>query len=282
MYYQTGFPFVVGVIIAFAIKRMARENLFVRSLKSCETMAKASVICADKTGTLTQNQMAVVATSVGVHANFVRKLSRNAEEIGGEARNKPNLTDFDSATDLSSISSALTPQLAGLFNAAIVVNSTAYGRVDPESDAVVFTGSKTEMALLKFTKALGLANPKDTRDSHNILQTFPFSSDHKSTGCVVQLPDGGYRLYIKGASEILTQKCTRYVVVDHDTASASACGNGVETAQIGKTEEDSIACTIKSYASRTLRTIALCYRDLGHWPPKGVRMTDNGQASRVF
>ena len=57
----------VTLALAFATRRMTKENL-VRVLGSCETMANASVICTDKTGTLTQNDMAVVAGSIGIHA----------------------------------------------------------------------------------------------------------------------------------------------------------------------------------------------------------------------
>src|SRR6266403_4612875 len=74
----TGLPLAVTLALAFATKRMTKENLLVRVLGSCETMANASVVCTDKTGTLTQNNMVVVAGSVGVNAKFVRKLSENA------------------------------------------------------------------------------------------------------------------------------------------------------------------------------------------------------------
>ena len=62
---------------AFATKRMTEENILVCVLGSCETMASASVVCTDKTGTLTRNVMSVVAGSIGIHAKFVRKLEGN-------------------------------------------------------------------------------------------------------------------------------------------------------------------------------------------------------------
>jgi len=77
--------------------------------------------------------------------------------------------------------------------------------------ATVFLGSKTETALLKFAKGLGWADYKDIRDAADIALTIPFSSERKSMGCVVQLPDGVLCLFMKGASEILTRK-TRYVI----------------------------------------------------------------------
>jgi magnesium-transporting ATPase (P-type) len=74
------------------------------------------------------------------------------------------------------------------------------------------------MALLKFAKNPGWANYKVVRDAADVVQMMPFSSDRKAMGCVVRLPDGVCRLFIKGASGILTRKCTRHVVVHRDGA----------------------------------------------------------------
>jgi P-type Ca2+ transporter type 2C len=272
---NTGLPLAVTLALAFATKRMTKENLLVRVLGSCETMANASVICTDKTGTLTKNEMTVVAGSVGIHAKFVRGLDESNERTAREERSGPNARDF--AVHLSHLNTALTPQLVEVFNAAIAVNSTAFEEVDPESGAAVFVGSKTETALLKFAKELGWANYRVTRDAANIVQMVPFSSERKSMGCVVRLSDGVYRLYIKGASEILTRKCTRHVVVYRDAGNDVPSTSGIETAPIRELEEDNISRTITFYASQTLRTIALCYRDFIHWPPRGARLADNDE-----
>jgi len=259
---------------------MTKENLLVRVLGSCETMANASVVCTDKTGTLTQNEMTVVAGSIGVHAKFVRNLDENRRRAGEEEKNGPNSRDF--AIDMSNLNATLTPQLVELLNASVSVNSTAFQDVDPESGAPVFIGSKTETALLKFAKSLGWADYKGIRDAANIIQMIPFSSERKAMGCVVRLPDGVHRLYIKGASEILTQKCTRHVVVNRDGPNENAGGSGIETAPIGDLEEDNISRTITFYASQTLRTIALCYRDFGRWPPDYVQLLDNEEVTDPF
>ncbi|KAH9159735.1 calcium-translocating P-type ATPase [Lactarius sanguifluus] len=266
-----GLPLAITHTLAFVTKRMSKDNLLVRVLGSCETMAYASVVCTDKTGTLTQNEMTVVAVSVGVHAKFVRSLEENRACTGSEARGDPNAKDI--GVDLANLNIALSRPLKELFNAAIAINSTVFEGVDPESGSPVFVGSKTEAALLGFAKELGWPNYKDTRDSANIVQIIPFSSDRKSTGCVVQLADGRHRLYIKGASEVLARKCTRHVVVYRHTANGAPSGNEVETVPIGETEEDNISHTIASYASQPLRTIALCYRDFPYWPLQGARLS---------
>ncbi|KAI9449867.1 calcium-translocating P-type ATPase [Lactarius psammicola] len=271
-----GLPLAVTLALSFGTKRMTKENLLVRVVGSCETMAKASVICTDKTGTLTQNEMTVIAGTVGVHAEFVRRLEENRERTSSKAWSDPNAKDF--AVDLASLNTVLSRPLKDLFNAAIAINSTAFEDVDPESGAPVFIGSKTETALLGFAKELGWPNYKDTRDSASVIQMIPFSSDRKSMGCAVRLPDGSHRLYIKGASEVLARKCTRHVVVYRDTPDGAPSSNQVETAPIGEIEEDNISRTITLYASQALRTIALCYRDFSYWPPQEARLVDRDEA----
>jgi Ca2+-transporting ATPase len=72
-----GLPLIVTLVLAFATKWMMYENLLLHVLGSYETMANASVVCTDKTGTLTQNAMTVFAGSVGIHTTFVRQLEEN-------------------------------------------------------------------------------------------------------------------------------------------------------------------------------------------------------------
>src|SRR5260221_7462162 len=195
---------------------MSQQNLLVRVLASCETMGNASVVCTDKTGTLTQNVMTVVAGAIGVHGKFVRDLKENEarqnvddeEEIEEESDVKEAGTSQDKrkhkddfAIDVKNINSILTPQLQTLFNEAICINSTAF----EDTDLGNFVGSKTESALLRFAKELGWGDYKRTRDSATVVQMIPFSSERKAMAVAIRLPDSKYRVYIKGASEILTK-----------------------------------------------------------------------------
>ena len=159
---------------------MTKENLLVRVLGSCETMANASVTCTDKTGTLTQNEMAVVAGSISIHAKFVWKLDEDPARAGKEDTNCPNAKDV--AVDISNLNSTLTPQLVKLLNVSIAINLTAFEDVDSESSATEFIGSKTETVLLKFAKHLGWANYKEIHDAANVVLMIPFSSERKSMG----------------------------------------------------------------------------------------------------
>ena len=276
--YFAGLPLAVTLALAFATKRMTQEKLLVRVLGSCETMANTSVICTDKTGTLTQNEMTIVAGSVGVHAKFVRQFEDNKARSNVDDLNtsgdRKHVQDF--SLDQAQLNKVLSPALKTLFNDAIAVNSTAFEDRDAATGELAFVGSKTETALLKFAKELGWADYKQVRDSFEIVQMIPFSSDRKAMGVVVKLPDGRWRLHVKGASEILTDRCSRHVVVEQNGS-----GEAIETAPIGELERDNISRTITFYASQTLRTIGICYRDFEQWPPAGARYVANDEVSAL-
>ncbi|KAI0033537.1 hypothetical protein K488DRAFT_47461, partial [Vararia minispora EC-137] len=279
-----GLPLAVTLALAFATKRMTKENLLVRVLGSCETMANASVVCTDKTGTLTQNEMTVVACSVGIHAKSVRDLAQNRARAepaqqdpkgagaGATPPERKHTQDF--ALELAELSSVLSPALLALFNDAIAVNSTAFEDDDAATGARVFVGSKTETALLKMAKELGWPDYKRTRDAARALQVIPFSSERKAMGVVVARRQGGARLLLKGASEILTERCVRHVVVRQQGTHQDAGGKEIETEETCELDMDNISRTITFYASQTLRTIALCYRDFDEWPPRGCSAED--------
>ncbi|KAG2068110.1 hypothetical protein BDR04DRAFT_1025486, partial [Suillus decipiens] len=72
-----GLPLAITLALAFTTKRMMKKNLLVCILGSCKTMANSSIICTNKTGTLTNNVMSVVTGSVGIHTKFMRKLEDN-------------------------------------------------------------------------------------------------------------------------------------------------------------------------------------------------------------
>ena len=90
-------------------------------------MANSTVVCTDKTGTLTQNVMTVVAGSVGVHAKFVQRIDEN---VGRSPVEKAGTSDKkfrdDFAFDMKELNSVLNPAQKELFNAAIAINSTAF------------------------------------------------------------------------------------------------------------------------------------------------------------
>jgi Ca2+-transporting ATPase len=92
-------------------------------------------------------------------------------------------------------------------------------------------------------------------------------------GVVVKLDNGKYRLYVKGASEILLEKCTEII---HDPI------KGISSSPMGEDNRRTLVNLIDNYASRSLRTIALVYRDFDRWPPKGARIVEGERSEAVF
>lgn len=272
-----GLPLAVTLALAFATKRMTKENLLVRVLGSCEIMSNASVVCTDKTGTLTQNKMAVIAGSIGVHAKFVRQSSRDLPSSSTANDQQASIAIRRFPEDFSIIhaelNNILPPQLIILINEAIATNSTAFEDIDPVTGKIDFIGNKTETALLHFAKELDWPNYRTTRESAKVVQMIPFSSERKAMGIVLRLPDR-WRLHLKGASEILTMKCVRHVVVRNSKHVTDQ--SDVETGLMDEQAEENISRTIIYYANQGLRTIALCYADFQQWPPLHAQIDEEG------
>jgi P-type Ca2+ transporter type 2C len=254
-----GLPLAVTLALAFATTRMLRDNNLVRVLRACETMGNATTVCSDKTGTLTQNKMSVVAGTVGTSSRFSD--SQKASGAGGDNNEKQVQTPGD-AQGLSSTEFTLTlsKEVKELLRDSIVLNSTAF---EAEEDGqVTFIGSKTETALLTFAyERLGIGSIAEERSNAEIVQMIPFDSGRKCMAVVMKLPTGNYRMLVKGASEILISRCAK--IVRDPTQSAR------ETTLTAENME-TLNAIVKNYASRSLRTIGLLYRDYDQWPPRGA------------
>lgn len=285
--FAIGLPLAVTLALAFATKRMTQEKLLVRVLGSCETMANASVVCTDKTGTLTQNVMTVVAGSVGIHAKFVQNLPENQtrHNAGGDGHSERKFKE-DFSLDQSQLNTVLSPQLQRLYNEAIAVNSSAFEDTNAETGEVEFVGSKTETALLRFAKELNWEPYSDTRRRAVVMQMIPFSSERKAMGVVVRVGPRLWRFFAKGASEILTKKCTNHVEVRNVSQPGSSSiedTDEVRTRPIDDVARDNISRTIIFYANQALRTLAICYRDFESdvWPPREFNRKDEEVCSSL-
>ena len=258
--------------LAFATKRMTKEQLLVRVLRSCETMANASVICTDKTGTLTQNVMAVVAGSVGIHCKFVLGLDENEGRTTAHHQNEDDPGHSqDFSIDQKDLNSVLDAPLQTLFNEAIAVNSTAFQDVDRVTGKVEFVGSTTEAALLRLAQDLGWENYKYIRERAQIVQMVPFSSERKAMAIIIRLAKDKWRMYMKGASEILANHCTSHVVIRPPSGLSTSTHERdvIETRKIDDLARENMSRTITFYANQSLRTLAVCYREFDSWPPSG-------------
>lgn len=162
-----GLPMAVTLSLAYSMRRMLRTNNLVRKMHACETMGATTVICTDKTGTLTQNQMRVAETAFFGLPD--QKLGDNAE--------------------------------SHLIETAIAVNSTAQLDLsEPERPTVL--GNPTEGALLLWMRAAGV-DYRAIRESAKVVRELPFTTERKYMATVIAEPDGRERLFVKGAPEIV-------------------------------------------------------------------------------
>ena len=275
-----GLPLAVTLALAFATTRMLKDNNLVRLLRACETMGNATTVCSDKTGTLTQNKMTVVAGTLGTAYRFgdnktAEATGKTAEVTGTETSPKgKQVASDEDAEEVSMIDfvSMLNQDVKDLLKESIVINSTAFeGEQDGKQQ---FIGSKTETALLSFARDhLGMGPVREERSNANTVQIVPFDSARKCMASVVKMENQQFRMYVKGASEILLTECNRII---RDP--------GHEVSETAITPENVYAlnAAITHYASRSLRTIAFLYRDFEDWPPRGVPTQPDDPQSVVF
>ncbi|KAF2010223.1 calcium-translocating P-type ATPase [Aaosphaeria arxii CBS 175.79] len=236
-----GLPLAITLSLAFATGQMVKMNNLVRVLKSCETMGNATTVCSDKTGTLTQNKMTVVTGTFGDESFD--------DKNPGAADNRS--TEF---------AQRLSNERTRLIIESIAINSTAF---EGDGGEFGFVGSKTETALLGFAKTvLGMGSLSQERTSQTVVQMLPFDSGRKCMGAVMKLPNGSYRLLIKGASEILLAYSSKILLATGETH--------MDTANTGR-----IADVIDSYAKQSLRTIGIIYKDFAQWPPQGAESAED-------
>ncbi|KAI8339734.1 hypothetical protein BC941DRAFT_421275 [Chlamydoabsidia padenii] len=273
-----GLPLAVTLALAYATQRMLKENNLVRILAACETMGNATNICSDKTGTLTQNKMTVVAGMFGSSFRF---------------RHNPPVFRTD-LISLDNIRRRMPLSVRCFINQAVAVNSTSFrlANNNPKEDrhhnattiaTTTLVGNKTETAILNFSRDYLDSEPFEClRACWPVEQVFPFDSSVKAMGTVIRvtIKDGGqgtertvYRLHIKGAPEILLNRCSHLISVhDHsygdivNLEKESTSRYDIKTRPMSDHTSMRMRKIIQCYGNSCLRTIAMCYRDFDDWP----------------
>ncbi|CAL4989732.1 unnamed protein product [Urochloa decumbens] len=220
-----GLPLAVTLSLAFAMKKLMHDRALVRHLSACETMGSAGTICTDKTGTLTTNHMVVDRI-------WISEVSKS-------------VTSDNSLEDLNSV---ISPTTLGLFLQGIFENTSAEVVKEKDSAQTVL-GTPTERAILEFGLKLQGSHDAEDRTCTKV-KVEPFNSDKKKMAVLVSLPNGTYRWFSKGASEIVVQMCD--MMVDAD-------GNSVP---LSEAQRKNVLDTINAFASDALRTLCLAYKEV--------------------
>ncbi|XP_010582765.1 plasma membrane calcium-transporting ATPase 2 isoform X10 [Harpia harpyja] len=226
-----GLPLAVTISLAYSVKKMMKDNNLVRHLDACETMGNATAICSDKTGTLTTNRMTVVQAYVGdVH--------------------------YKEVPDPDSVPAKTLDLLVN----AIAINSAYTTKILPpekEGGLPRQVGNKTECGLLGFVLDL----KQDYEPVRNLIpeeklyKVYTFNSVRKSMSTVIKMPDGSFRMYSKGASEIVLKKCSRIL-------------NAAGEPRIfrPRDRDEMVKKVIEPMACDGLRTICVAFRDFNSSP----------------
>ncbi len=167
-----GLPMSVTLSLALSMKRMLTANNLVRKMHACETMGAATVICTDKTGTLTQNQMSV---------NDLSFLALPEKQLGDN-------------------------EISSLIKESLALNTTAFLDFSDEKK-IKAIGNPTEGALLLWLNKQGV-DYMQVREGVKMYQQVPFSTKYKFMASIVESPAMGKPIfYVKGAPEILLKHC---------------------------------------------------------------------------
>ena len=193
-----GLPAIVTVLLAIGTRRMARQNAIVRRLPAVEALGSVSVICSDKTGTLTQNEM--TAVHLVLPGQRLRVTGAGYAPLGGFW------------TDHTSVQPAYTPQLLALARCAGLCNEA---RIEPQGtadDAAPgawrLLGDPTEGALVTLAHKAGLS--AEVLCAERRLDVIPFESEYRFMAVLVQAKadSGQPEVLLKGAPEVVLRLCT--------------------------------------------------------------------------
>ncbi|RYO89051.1 hypothetical protein DL764_008629 [Monosporascus ibericus] len=212
-----GLAVVITTCLALGTRKMAAKNAVVRSLPSVETLGSCSVICSDKTGTLTTNQMSV---SKVVHIDESGTGLEAVDVEGTTFAPQGDVTrNGEVVRDLTQTSSTI-----GQMNEVAALCNDARLAYDSKSGNFSSVGEPTEGALRVLAEKLGPCAPATSNPEHRLhyassfyerkyprLATYEFSRDRKSMSVIVQ--DGGKKkLLVKGAPESILERCTQTLI----------------------------------------------------------------------
>lgn len=221
-------PAVVTITLALGVQRLAREHVLVRRLPSVETLGSTTVICTDKTGTLTKDEMTI--RSIWTHEGMF--------SVSGSGY-IPEGTITNDRGDSASSALLLELLTAGVLasNARLIQNSTTWD----------ISGDPTEGALVVAAQKAGLL--KDELDAlHPRIAEEPFSSERKRMAVIHRASNGSSRILVKGALEVILPHCT-HIRTSHGSLPLDDAGR------------QAIAEQADVMALKALRVLVLAVRD---------------------
>lgn len=222
-----GLPAIVTVALSLGVQRMIRKKAIVRNLSAVETLGCASVICSDKTGTITENQMTV--KEMYINHDYI-KVTGDGYHVDGNFLLENQLIDQD------------YPNIKSMLLYGMLCNDAI---LQVKQGKYIVDGDPTDGALLITARKMGLFHM--ISDDYKVIKEFPFDSKRKRMSVVIEDENKKRFLITKGAPEILLPRCSFYM--DHHGKKALKSKQKIEEA-------------VNEMAEKALRTIAICMKPL--------------------
>ncbi|TCW37519.1 Ca2+-transporting ATPase [Laceyella sacchari] len=235
-----GLPAIVTIALALGVQRMIKRRAIVRKLPSVETLGCATVICSDKTGTLTQNKMSV--THLWADGKRI--------QVSGSGYVPEGEFQADGATVKVEKEPALRRllEVAALCNNAQLIQKTEKNGLLKKSEAWVVNGDPTEGALLVAAAKAGL-DKEHLAGEWERIKELPFDSERKMMSVILENKSKGRVVFSKGAPDVLLTKCTHLLEQGRKVPLTEA-----KREQILRHNEE--------LASMALRNLGFAYREL--------------------
>lgn len=245
----------VTLALSLASRRMASRNALIKQLESVETLGSTTVICTDKTGTLTQNKMAVNSIMLGFECLLLENPLSTKRSTGQEAKESTSKTAAGKNSDVAEeITDPGTDGFCALENpvwepqrfppvfirvAGLCNNAKIY------ESPPGYTGDPTEGALLVFANSF--EDVKKLQNDYPRLEEFPFDSLTKRMEVICRTPEGKLEVYLKGAPEVVVKMCSSAI-------------NSEGVTELDKTKQQQLLDRHLRLAKKGERIIALAYR----------------------
>nr|WP_245739859.1 calcium-translocating P-type ATPase, SERCA-type [Thermoflavimicrobium dichotomicum] len=236
-----GLPAIVTIALALGVQRMIKKRAIVRKLPSVETLGCASVICSDKTGTLTQNKMTV--THLWVDGKRVQVSGSGYAPYGNFSWQGKEIQPFSSQAFRRLLEIAVLCN-----NAQLSCNTVKEGLLKRKQEEWRIDGDPTEGALLVVGAKGGLLASEVTGEWTRVKE-YPFDSDRKMMSVIVKHRNGKQFLYTKGAPDILLSRCSHIL---HDG----------KITPLTPTLRAEILKQIEELALMALRNLAFAFREV--------------------
>ncbi|MBI3809767.1 MAG: cation-translocating P-type ATPase, partial [Nitrospirae bacterium] len=230
-----GLPAVVTITLALGVTRMVKRHALIRRLPAVETLGSTTVICSDKTGTLTKNEMTVTALYQGGEVFTVS--GEGYAPVGG-------ILSFGQP-----VTTGARPGLAGLLRAAVLCNGA---ELREEEGRWTILGDPTEGALLVAAAKTGIRK-EEIEMAAPFLGEVPFDSERKKM-TIVRRTATGPVAFVKGAPDVLLRDCRAWI--DRD---------GCTNALTDEVRQEILAAN-QNFASQALRVLGVAMRPLDRAP----------------